>query len=296
VALTLPPSIAPFGPPAPPPSPSTSHAPRPLPALGPCPPASPFAVEALPSTTTIQQPPATGTYAYRDTGTYQTSGATPQQGNYPTTQMRTVSNVKPRLPSGYTFEVTATLGDTVTTTTYAYMPPTALSQSPVGPLPIAGLYIAKVVTTVGKTTSTFSPLPPGLLLLEVPAEPGDEWNAIGLDPTTLTLMSFTGTQGENTTVNACGQVLDAITVHVDGNIEIRENIAGVVPTSIATGINLGGREIGPTINTTFTGDYAFVTQYGGLSVMDNVETTGTENGVGIDRKLNSTINVVPKTT
>ena len=35
-------------------------------------------------------------------------------------------------------------------------------------------------------------------------------------------------------------------------------------------------------------------QYGGLSVMDSVETTGTDQGVGVDRKLTSTINTVPR--
>jgi len=299
VAMAIPPpslSPLPVAAPAVGPGPTTPPEPTTLaPVVGPCPAASPFAVAALSSVNDIPAPPAPATYVYRDTGTYQTSGANPEKGTYPTVQTRTVSASTKTVEGGFSFNVTTTLGDTVTTTGYTYMPPTAASQTQAGALPIAGLYITKVSTQVGtQAASTFSPLTPGLLLLEMPAEAGDTWNSVGVDPTTATTMLFTGTQGADKLINACGQVLDAIPVHINGEIEISEDVAGVVPTSIVTGINPGGKEIGLDTNTTFTADYDIVDQYGGLSVMDDVDTTGTEQGVGVNRVLTSTIDVVPK--
>lgn len=268
--------------------------------LGPCPPASPFAVALVGSVNTIPKPPVAATYSYRDTGTYQTSGASPSKGTYPKVETRTVKNVSTSTPQdtasgGFSFDVATVLGNTTTTTSYGYIPPTSASQTAAGSVPAAGLYVTQVVTQVGsQAPTTFSPSPPGMLLLEVPAASGDEWQSSATDPTTGVTEFWTATEKPDTLVNACGQVIDALTIHLDGNISISENAGGVEPTTIATGQNPGGQQVGPTTMATFTATYDLATQYGGLSVEDMVDTTGTENGAGINRKVTSTIDTLPK--
>jgi hypothetical protein len=194
-----------------------------------------------------------------------------------------VSNVKanPSALVSFAYDVTASLGDTTTTTTYAFRPPGEEATTPAGPTPNAGLFITKVVTTVGTNPAvTFNPNPPGLLLMEAPAVPGNTWHTAATDPVSQITMAFTGTEGAKARVDACGSAIDAVSVHVDGSL----GPAG------ASGVN-----VAPTGESaeTFEADYAIATQYGGLAVSDSVTISGVDGGVSSGRAIDSRINSVP---
>ena len=57
---------------------------------------------------------------------------------------------------------------------------------------------------------------------------------------------------------------------------------------------LGGQDIATNAQTTFTADYELQPRVGGLSLMDTIHVTGTENGDTVDRTLTSTINAAPR--
>src|SRR6185312_6650175 len=101
-------------------------------------------------------------------------------------------------------------------------------QTAAGSQPVAGLYVTSVTTQDSKgATTSFNPEPPGLLLLETPAAPGNQWSTSATDPSTGVTETWTGTEQANKLVNACGQPVDALTVHVDGSVSITEN--GIQP-------------------------------------------------------------------
>jgi hypothetical protein len=274
-----------------------SAPPATAPALPACPAASPFAVALLAPTATIANPPKPATYVYRNNGTYKTSGAVPMDVPYPPTSKRVVQNVSATTTGGFTFQVVNTMGSLVATTTYQYVPPSAGAVN--ASTPTAGLYVTGIKQTNGKTTiSDFTATGAGLLLLQVPAVAGQQWTTTATDATTGATITEGVTEGTAKTVNACGQVINALTVHVDGNIGFQENAENqhvTVPNPGPTPSGASNSEPLDNTSTTFVADYVLATQYGGLSVMDTVDETGTEAGVGVNSHNKSTINSVPKT-
>ena len=277
-------------------TPSVTSLPPSAPPLPACPPASPFAVALVAPTSTIANPPKPATYTYRNKGTYKTSGATPTEVPYPTASKRVVQNVAGTATGGFTFEVVNTMGRLVATTTYQYVPPSAGAVN--ASTPTAGLYVTGIKQTNGKTTvSNFTATGPGLLLLQVPAVPGNQWTTTSSDATTGATITEAVTEGVAKTVDACGQVINALSVHVDGNIGFQENAENqhvTVPNPGPTPSGGSNSEPLDNTSTTFVADYVLATQYGGLSVMDTVDESGTEAGVGVNSHNTSTINTVPK--
>jgi hypothetical protein len=248
-----------------------------------CPSADPFAVPERSTTNVIAAPPAPATYHFRNTGSFEVTGANAHKGTYPVDETRTVQHVaKGTTPGSFTFEVAATLGNSVTTTTYTYLPPTSLSSQAdqaLGSPPAQGLFISKVVTEAEGATDVFAPAGPGLLLLQVPAAPGQNWESSATDPTTGRNITVTGGQQKNTRVDACGRVIDSYTVHLDGYVSQGSSAAHATKDR--------------PFETTFSADYAIATQYGGIAVRDRVKADGVDDAGSYSRVNDASISVVP---
>jgi hypothetical protein len=258
--------------------------------LGPCPPLSPLAVILAPAANNIAHPPVPATYHYRDdaAGTVNSHPVV-----FPKSSTETIQAVTTDTSSGTTtWKVVQKTGADTTTTSYQFVPATSLSQTAAGPQPMAGLYVTGVTTQAGKAKATsFNPAPPGLLLLETPAGPGNQWSTSGTDPTTGVTEAWTATQQGNKVVNACGQAIEAVTVHVDGSVSLSEN--GAQPQHVTTGQSIPN-QVGTDTLESFVADYEIATQYGGLLVMDTVKYSGKQHGNQVDGHAKTTINELPK--
>jgi hypothetical protein len=262
-----------------------------------CPAPGPFAIPLLATTDTVASPPAPATYAFRNTGQY-TSGNS--KGVYPATAAWVVQKVTKTGSGSFSFEIVSTSGPTVTTTGFNYQPPSAAGQTTVGSTPVAGLYLTSMVQkSHGRTVTDFHPAAPGFLLLEVPAVAGDQWNSTATDPNSKAEMTGTLKEGATKEVAACGQVLDALPVQVDGRIGVstsaaEQPVSESPPSPVPT--PAGAQYEAPASNTavTFTATYWFATQYGGLPVQTTERLSGTMNGVTTTSVETSTIDVVPK--
>ena len=183
------------------------------------------------------------------------------------------------------FEVAATRGQTTTTTTYSYDPPDPgidSVQQLTGPLPVAGLYLNKVVTKSGNAPPvTFQPAE-RMLFFQIPAANGNSWTVSGTDPATGQTLSYAANQSTNVRVDACGEVIDSVALHLEGQVRVRDSTQPVQ-------LDPGTRSI-----SSFTADYALALQYGGISVQDKVIVSGTDSAGGFRRENAAVINLLPK--
>lgn len=291
-----------------------------------CPTADAFAVPKLTATSTVTTPPAERQYAYRNAGEFEIGGANAQKGTYPLESLRSINKVESHTsPTGtgpyFTYEITVLLGDTITITTYELVPEAAGQADPrLSP----GLYVSDMITKSrdGTVLATFTPSPP-MLLMPFPAIPGTRFRVTSTDGSTT--MAYAGIVSKKTRVDACGVVLDAIGVRLDGRVSLDQvcpaggncvdpgtqkqcspeaatppggpstpttTCANTTPvTSIAnTG---GGTSSSPDGQTNFVADYAFAPQYGGISVQDSIAMTGTEGGAPVSRTNTATITTEP---
>lgn len=234
---------------------------QPLPA---CATASPFAAPALAAELHVDDMPAAATYAYRNEGTATVSGVNASEERYSAPSSRQVLAVE-RTPEGFRFDVLATLGDTVTRTSYRV--------NRIGALPgEQGLFITAVHTTEPDgSVHLFEPTPP-VTLVAFPAESGATWRGTAVDAGNGVILRYEGSVGPLQRVDACGQLIDAVSVTLKG--ELFES----------------GRE-SPGVQ--FTATYAVATQYGGLSVKDDVDIIRTHSTGAVNRRNVATINSVP---
>ena len=240
-------------------------APRvPQPTAPSCPRANPLEAPAAEAPSEITARPAKAAYLFRNTGTFEQSGADAQSGSFPKLSLRTVSGAfeNPN-GSGFAFDVTETLGNITTTTRYFV---TTSQPLPTDPEP--GLYLDSVTSSSG---TDFRPTP-SLKLASLPLVRGATHEARGIDPRTATAMSFLSTVTGKARVDACGVPLDSFT------LELTE-----------------GQVISPEQNLEFESTYAIGTQFGGLILRESTSVAGTIEGAGISRSLTSTTNQVPKT-
>lgn len=257
-----------------------------------CPTASTIAVVKKAATNTIAKPPVKAVYGFHSKGTW--ADTSKHSGVYPTTQLRGVTNPKVvNADTGeMTFDVITLMGSQLSGNSFHYVPPTAASRSAAGAQPIAGLYLTRDVRQEnGKTTSRFVPQGPGLLLLEAPATPGNVWQSTASDASSGITEFITATIQPPKLVDACGEVIQTIPVHYDGRLEVYQ--PGLVPKAIDPGTNLDGQQASPSGVVTFTADYYFATQYGGLIVQDVVKTEGSIKNDGLKASLTATINSLP---
>ena len=260
--VTLPPppfAIPPAGGPVAPPSPP--------PTAAPCPTADPRDAPALEAPSRITARPAQAAYLFRNTGTFEVSGADARRGTFAPLSLRTVSGaLEADNGSGFLFTVQEVLGDVTTTTTYLV----AVTQ-PLPTDPAPGLYVYDV-TSRGSDgqESVFTPVP-SLQLAAFPLVRGAVVEARGVDATTRTAMTWTSTVTGKARVDACGTPLDSWVLDLTD-----------------------GRLISPTQDLDFRATYAVGTQYGGLILRDAVAFAGTDDGAGVSRSKTSTINAEPR--
>ena len=232
-----------------------------------CPAVDPLATVAHPITAAVTKPPVAAAYTFRDDGVY-TIGA--KRGALPKTSIRRVGNIQHDASGdSFTFDVAipGPLG-LVTTTTYHVYPD---QPNPVDPTP--GIYIDQtVITQPGKQPRTFTPVP-SLELLQFPASPGVSWSARGVDPSSQTVMGYDATITRKDIVDACGTKVEAWVVDISN---------GTVTNPIAN------------TNVSFQMSIEIAPQYGGLSVLDKLNRTGTEQGEPVSTVNTSRITSEPK--
>ncbi|HUQ38707.1 MAG TPA: hypothetical protein VM030_01010, partial [Acidimicrobiales bacterium] len=162
-----------------------------------------------------------------------------------------------------TYEVAAELGGTTTTTGYE-----VIEASPVPGE--AGLYVTFVATRApGSATARFQPALP-LKVVELPIVPSATFTTAGTDPASQVAVSWRSTVTTKTRVDACGTPLDAYRVQLSD-----------------------GRAVGPALDVTFTAAYAIGTQYGGLSLADELVVQGNEGDDTVSRRIKSTVSAEP---
>jgi hypothetical protein len=260
--VTLPPppfEIPPAGRPVAPPAP--------LPTAAPCPTVDPLEAPALEAPSRITARPASAAYLFRNSGTFEVSGADARRGTFPAVSLRTVSGaLEADNGSGFLFTVQEVLGDVTTTTTYLV----AVSQ-PLPTDPAPGLYVYDV-TSRGSDgqESVFTPVP-SLQLAAFPLVRGAVVEARGADATTGTVMTWTSTVTGKARVDACGTPLDSWVLDLTD-----------------------GRLISTTQDLAFRATYAVGTQYGGVVLRDAVAFAGTDGDAGVSRSNTATINVEPR--
>jgi hypothetical protein len=230
-----------------------------------CPATNPLAPITHPATASASAPPVARAYTYDQSGTYQVGT---KSGVLPKTMTRRVQNVQhDSSGSGSTFDV-AVPGPrgVVTTTTYHLYPdaPNAATQP--------GLYIDRIVTAQpGQAPMTFAPVPP-LELLQFPASAGTTWSENAVDPFAHTTMSYDAEISRLGTVDACGTRLQAWGV---------DHTHGMLSDTVS--------------NTSIKFDERLflAPQYGGLSIADTLDWSGTDHSTQIDINNTTTITTEP---
>lgn len=236
-----------------------------------CPTADPLQAPAREAPTTIDSPPADAVYLFRNSGTFDVSGARPRRGSFPPDSYRTVKTIF-RSDDGrvFDFSVAEVITGITTTTTYRVVKSDDLGTAPSGTAE-AGIYIRQVEsTTADGGAASFTPTPE-LRLAALPLVRGARVESRGVDPTTATAMSFAATVTGKARVDACGEPLDSFTVELTD-----------------------GRLLAPDQDLQFAATYALGTQFGGLVLRDTVAFTGTDGDAGVSRKKTSTISQVPR--
>ena len=267
VALPPPPSVVTLPPPpfAVPQPGQTFRPPPPPPAEVPCPVVDPLKAPAVEAPSTVSTRPVAAAYLFRNTGTFEVSGADARRGTFPKVSLRTVSGALEG-QNGFLFEVAETLGDITTTTVYD-----VVLRQPIGSPFAPGVYIVRVTSRgADGQQSVFEPVPE-LPLAAFPLTRGQKVDARGVDPRTGTAMSFTSTVTGKARVDACGEPLDSWTLDLTN-----------------------GRLVSPTQDLEFTATYSVGTQFGGLILQDTVAFAGTDGDAGISRTKTSRIAQVPR--
>lgn len=228
-----------------------------------CPDADPRQAPARVAVNSPRLPPAPGTYSFRNQGSFEVTGANAKKGVFPsygTREVRGVIDLSTGDQKTYGFEVVSVLGSLATTVGYTLV---TEHESPTATR--AGLYLTRMRSQAADgSVFQFNPRPSGLLLLPFPAVPGETWSAAGVDPVNQTALSYTGTVGQKTRVDACGTMLDAISVQLDGTVGAEDSPApGVSEPGPGVGASPSGRD-------EFRAVYEFGTQYGALSLKDKV--------------------------
>ncbi|MFT5224059.1 MAG: hypothetical protein ACI867_002390 [Glaciecola sp.] len=273
-------------------TPITFPVPKPI-DRGPCPPSSPIAAPKVVATTDVALPPAPASYTFRNDGSYEMSGANAGKGTIEGESTRTVANVIDLEDGSFSFDIMATLEDTTTITSYLLTPGAE-----------DGLMIDKVVTKAGEAgsddyqESTFDPVP-DLRVLSLPVVTGDNWNAQGIDPATGQGMAFHATVVTKDRADACGELIDTVTVEIDGSFVVcptPPRVDGVPPLpDNSEQCDISAMASNPTTqsSSTFHARYEFATQFGGLMVQDFSEILTETPSANIYRLNEATINSMP---
>ena len=274
---------------SPTPPPPALPEPTPTPAVK-CPAADAFAVPEISATTDITRPPAAASYAYRNDGGFSVSGVNTVRGRFPAESRRTITNVATTDEGTFTFDVAATLADTVTTTSYEVIPTTVDDEN-------AGIFVTAIVTKTGNDEpTTFTPTP-ALKFLALPVEAGTSWKAFGIDASSMKAIAFNATIENKERVDACGTIVDGVTVRINGTVA--ECISPPTPPGgdpICPGVDPGGLTFDPSTGSreTFTGRYVWGTQFGGVVLQDTIDILTDVPGASVQRTNTATIAEEPR--
>ena len=275
-AAELQPGFPPFiAPPPPPQSGVPRFTPIVIPTLQPCPTASPGSAASDAAPAEIAAPPTAGVYSYRQTGYYLIAGL-----KYPALPrvVRTLSNVKDVSAahdgSDVLYQVVVDEVAEKTTTTYEVKQPAQPALGGINPnLSGGGIYLFAVDTvyypnTPSATTDSFHPTTP-VEIAPLPMLVGAQFAGAGADGQYQEEMDVKGTVVGHHQVDACGTLVDTWQVSITGHV--------VTATS--------SRNLAAT--------YDIATQMGGLSIGDEVATTGaTPASSGLFQDVTATIDSV----
>lgn len=270
------------------PTPSTTTRP-PVRAAPPpvCPPTDPNLPVSRPPTLVVGAPPVNGTYPFRVIGTYTLTGAHPRTTTYPEFTTRVVKRLPDDASGNYWnySETQSEAGSGQLVTTYFSIEHTqtfVTAHNGVGPVPengdVSGIYLTGIdLKRADGSTDSFRP-EPALELLETPAAAGEGGSESGTDPLSQTTMSLNWFNEGMIPVAACGKVVGAWEVKI-------------------TNGQVVGNSSDPRVdakNLTFSGDYFFATEDGGIDVGDGLIAQGTDGGAGVKIDTQSYIDVLPK--
>lgn len=241
----------------------------------PCPPLGRNAFPPTAATSSISQAPVVGRFVYRQSGRAKMDGK--QAGKLAGNVIVPVAATPPQTPAqtaAFTVTTPSFEGATITTTfavqpaaASAPVPPTAATP-PITAEPPAGLFITKIVTTAGNSTTTFAPSQPGVQVFSQPAGHGTTWQGTASDPTAAVSVTVKGSVVGDTHVNACGNALDAVKATVE------ETVIGIDESLTESHVLAVGSE------------------YGGLILSDDRKVTGSVSGHQIDQTSSLTINSI----
>jgi hypothetical protein len=252
--------------------PPTSQ-PLPVPSTPPvntCPTASPFDVPAVPASPLIDTPPVAATSTQLSTGSYSGATTTPDTGSLAGNVQMTIS----RLPSS-----TSTIGqkvdayrvvrrgpakDASSVEVYRLVHP---SSSPAATQ--AGIYLVALSwKDPARGNVTFQASGNGLEIMSLPAQPATndvQYVGADTDPNTLTTLQLTRNIRGHKRIDACGKLIDTITVEMTGTLTT------------------------PSLQRQLTWTQQIATTYGGVDVAETLTLTSLDAGYTWTRTLRNTV-------
>lgn len=228
-----------------------------------CPTAQEGAFPLIAATPRVLAPPVPALYLYRQTGTVTIAG---EELTPPEVTTREVLNIVVAENGTFTFDVIEDQFVAKTTTTYLVDQRGSASSD--------GIFITHMLTESTDAegeplVEEFTPVPPVKIMPLPAAVSSNQFASAGTDALRGTSMAVRGTIAERSRVDACGTVLDAWRVELEGLIT------------------------GPARAQSFTSSYDIATHYGGLILSDHLVLTGVQGGLPVDRDTTATITVEP---
>ena len=260
----------------PPPAPPVTNFPTPSPPSNPCPEAGPFAVPAMPASQLVAAPPVNATSTQMSTGSFAGASGAASSGSLTGVVQMTTE----RLPT-----TTSSVGQQVD----------AWRVIRRGPAPgVSSVEVYRLVHASSSAAATqagiylvglqwkdpvrgdvnFTASGNGLEIMSLPAQPStNDTQYIGADTdaNTLTTLELTRNMRGHKRVDACGNLIDTITVELSGTLTT------------------------PDMQRQVTWNQQVATSYGAVDVQDTMTLTSVDAGYTWTRSLrNTTVPAVPK--
>lgn len=197
--------------------------------LGECPPAPPTAVAEAAADVNVTGKPTQGLYRWQRDGTQKPAGSGPDVAGtkIDTFERRIIRNFKQESPTVHTYETVQPdiSGKNVVVTTFRVRTDALNRDSTGAGLPIAGprlgepdrgVTITRIETidAQGNTTSEFNPSTP-VLILPLPVSTNEEYQSVGVDPTSGQTLVHRAHVLARERVDACGEVVDGWAVEAE---------------------------------------------------------------------------------
>lgn len=205
------------------------NVPPPAQPLGECPPAPPTAVAEAAADVNITAKPTQGLYRWQRDGTQKPAGSGPEVPGtkIDTFERRIIRNYKQESPTVHTYETVQPdiSGKNVVITTFRVRTDALNRDSTGAGLPVAGPRLGEpdrgvAITRIerldgqGNTTSEFNPSTP-VLILPLPVSTNEEYQSVGVDPTSGQTLVHRAKVRARERVDACGEVVDGWAVEAE---------------------------------------------------------------------------------